>query len=220
MVGDRMLVPLLRMFLISVRFSTLAVVIISNLAHQPAAKGGLGDFRHMSWVSGFITGNACYLCGISINQIKCPLNLLQLFTDTNRLWFVMCHLFVGQEDEQSVHEGNRFCSRLPPIQKNKYGKVRHIFFSFSLFFMSHWSVGISLLETIMRELWMQLPLNALKSPGRAGKRNPISVDKMYSSQPSSTSLSAKRTHAIDPEVSDHEKCQKVESSLPRRFSKR
>jgi hypothetical protein len=67
---------------------------------------------------------------------------------------------------------------------------------------------------------MQLPLNALKSPGRAGKRNPISVDKMYSSQPSSTSLSAKRTHAIDPEVSDHEKCQKVESSLPRRFSKR
>jgi hypothetical protein len=85
MVGDRMLVPLLRMFLISVRFSTLAVVIISNLAHQPAAKGGLGDFRHMSWVSGFITGNACYLCGISINQIKCPLNLLQLFTDTNRL---------------------------------------------------------------------------------------------------------------------------------------
>nr|CAZ96102.1 putative ulp1 protease [Saccharum hybrid cultivar R570] len=93
----------------------------------------------------------------------------------------------SQEDEQSVREGNRFCSRLPPIQKNKYGK---------------------------------LPLNALKSPGRAGKRNPISVDKMYSSQPSSTSLSAKRTHAIDPEVSDHEKCQKVESSLPRRFSKR
>ena len=67
---------------------------------------------------------------------------------------------------------------------------------------------------------MQLPLNTLKSQGRAGKRNPISVDKMYSSQPSSTSLSAKRTHAIDPEVSDHEKCQKVQSVLPRRFSKR
>ncbi|XP_066329055.1 probable ubiquitin-like-specific protease 2A isoform X3 [Miscanthus floridulus] len=93
--------------------------------------------------------------------------------------------------------------------------------------MSRWNVratdsvrGISLLETIMRELWMQLPLNTLKSQGRAGKRDPISVDKMYSSQPSSTSLSAKRTHAIDPEVSDHEKCQNVESSLSRRFSKR
>nr|CAZ96035.1 putative ulp1 protease [Sorghum bicolor] len=91
------------------------------------------------------------------------------------------------EDEQVGHEGNRFLSRSPPIQKTKY---------------------------------CQLPLNTLKSQGRAGKRNPISVDKMYSSQPSSTSLSAKRTHAIDPEVSDHEKCQKVQSVLPRRFSKR
>ena len=67
------------------KISTLAVVIISNRAHLPAAKGVLRDFRHMSWVSGFITGNACYPCGISINRIKCPLNLLQLFTDTNCL---------------------------------------------------------------------------------------------------------------------------------------
>uniref|UniRef100_A0A804P4T6 Ubiquitin-like protease family profile domain-containing protein n=1 Tax=Zea mays TaxID=4577 RepID=A0A804P4T6_MAIZE len=45
---------------------------------------------------------------------------------------------------------------------------------------------------------------------------------MYSEsdRPSSTSSSAKRTHAIDPEVSDHEKCHKTESSHPSRFSKR
>jgi hypothetical protein len=36
---------------------------------------------------------------------------------------------------------------------------------------------------------MQLYLNKSKSQGHAGKRNPISVDKMYSSQPISTSLS-------------------------------
>lgn len=85
--------------------------------------------------------------------------------------------------------GNRFCSRLTPIQENKY---------------------------------CQLPLNNLKRQGCAEKRKPISVDKMYSEsdRPSSTSSSAKRTHAIDPEVSDHEKCHKTESSHPSRFSKR
>jgi hypothetical protein len=69
---------------------------------------------------------------------------------------------------------------------------------------------------------MQLPLNNLKRQGCAEKRKPISVDKMYSEsdRPSSTSSSAKRTHAIDPEVSDHEKCHKTESSHPSRFSKR
>lgn len=52
------------------KISTLAVVIISNLAHLPAEKGGLGGFRHLSWVNGFTTGNACYLCGISIIRVK------------------------------------------------------------------------------------------------------------------------------------------------------
>uniref|UniRef100_A0A804P4T3 Ubiquitin-like protease family profile domain-containing protein n=1 Tax=Zea mays TaxID=4577 RepID=A0A804P4T3_MAIZE len=93
------------------------------------------------------------------------------------------------EDEQAERVGNRFCSRLTPIQENKY---------------------------------CQLPLNNLKRQGCAEKRKPISVDKMYSEsdRPSSTSSSAKRTHAIDPEVSDHEKCHKTESSHPSRFSKR
>ena len=56
------------------KISTLAVVIISNSAHLPAAKGVLRDFRHMSWVSGFITGNAFYQCEISIIRIKRRLN--------------------------------------------------------------------------------------------------------------------------------------------------
>lgn len=130
----------------------------------------------------------------------------------------MCHLSVGLEDEQAEREGNRFCSRVSPVQKNKYGPVWHIYFLpflYASLICRHLSWKL-----LMRELWMQLPFNTIKSQGRAGKRDPISVDKMYSSQPSSTSLSAKRTHAIGPEVSDHEKCQKIESSLPRRFSKR
>jgi len=52
------------------------------------------------------------------------------------------------------------------------------------------------------------------------RKNPISLDKMYPSQPSSTSLSADKNRAIEPAVSDHEKCEKSESSLSSRFSKR
>lgn len=52
------------------------------------------------------------------------------------------------------------------------------------------------------------------------RKNPRSLDKMYPSQPSSTSLSADKDRAIEPAVSDHEKCEKSESSLSSRFSKR
>jgi hypothetical protein len=45
---------------------------------------------------------------------------------------------------------------------------------------------------------MQLYLNKSKSQGHAGKRNPISVDKMYSSQPISTSLSVNNRRRLIP----------------------
>ena len=57
----------------------------------------------------------------------------------------MCHLFVGLEDEQVEREGNRFRSRLPPIQKNKYGPVQYNFFFlpffYALFICRHLSLG-------------------------------------------------------------------------------
>jgi hypothetical protein len=47
----------------------------------------------------------------------------------------MCHLFVGPEDEQAERVGNRFCSRLTPIQENKYCQVLLFFFSFPPFYV-------------------------------------------------------------------------------------
>ncbi|XP_062203894.1 uncharacterized protein LOC133906121 isoform X3 [Phragmites australis] len=55
-----------------------------------------------------------------------------------------------------------------------------------------------------------------------GQRKPISVDKMYSSKPCSTTLSGhqQRVHAIDPEEADDEKCQQSENHRFNYFPKR
>ncbi|PAN21657.1 hypothetical protein PAHAL_3G491300 [Panicum hallii] len=58
-----------------------------------------------------------------------------------------------------------------------------------------------------------------KCQGHVGPRT-IPVDKMYSSQPFSKSGNQRRAHSIDPEESDHGKCQQSESFSFSRFSKR
>ncbi|XP_025805117.1 ubiquitin-like-specific protease 1D isoform X2 [Panicum hallii] len=64
-----------------------------------------------------------------------------------------------------------------------------------------------------------LPIIKRKRHGHVGPRT-IPVDKMYSSQPFSKSGNQQRAHSIDPEESDHGKCQQSESFSFSRFSKR
>ena len=61
---------------------------------------------------------------------------------------------------------------------------------------------------------MQLGINTHRSLRHGGQRKPISVDKMYSSKPCSTTLSGHqhRIHAIDPEEADNEKCRQNENN--------
>jgi ubiquitin-like-specific protease 1C/D len=66
---------------------------------------------------------------------------------------------------------------------------------------------------------VQLPIIKRKRHGHVGPRT-IPVDKMYSSQPFSKSGNQQRAHSIDPEESDHGKCQQSESFSFSRFSKR
>ncbi|RLN29654.1 putative ubiquitin-like-specific protease 2B [Panicum miliaceum] len=64
-----------------------------------------------------------------------------------------------------------------------------------------------------------LPIIKRKRQGHLGPRT-IPVDKMYSTQPFSKSWNQRRAHAIDPEESDHGKCQQSESFNFSRFTKR
>ncbi|XP_062202556.1 ubiquitin-like-specific protease 1D isoform X2 [Phragmites australis] len=100
----------------------------------------------------------------------------------------------GIEDERGESASLKYCVKSSPIRcrKKNYG-----------------------------QLDMKKKERSLRHAG-VGQRKPISVDKMYSSKPCSTTLSGhqQRVHAIDPEEADHERCWQSENHNFSYFTKR